>query len=178
MQKRNGKSSRFPPEGTLNELRKDNPCKGLSLTRKNLESGQSLVEAMIALGVAVIVIVALVNLSLVSLRSSTIAQSQLTAKNLANQGLEIVRSLRDQDWGNLPVTSTEPYYLNSDKTDLVDSPVEKIDKEPGDGFFTRKIFVADVGDDQKKQVTCVVEWTDSSGDKQVSVSTYLTNWRK
>lgn len=147
-------------------------------TRKSYESGQSLVEAMIALGVAVIVIVALVNLSLVSLRSSTVAQNQLTAKNLANQGLETVRSLRDQDWANLPATSTNPYYLNSDKTGLVDSPVEKIDKEATADFFTRKIFVADVGDDQKKQVTCVVEWDDSTGQQQVAVSTYLTNWRQ
>src|SRR4030042_4162482 len=149
----------------------------MNLARKSYESGQSLVEAMIALGVAVIVIVALVNLSLISLRSSTVAQNQLTAKNLANQGLEVVRSLRDQDWGNLPPASTEPYYLNSEKTGLVSDIVEKIDKESGDEFFTRKIFVADVGDDQKKQVTCEVTWSDSSGDKQVAVPTYLTNWR-
>lgn len=146
--------------------------------KKSYEVGQSLVEAMIALGVAVIVIVALINLSLAALHSSTVAQNQLTAKNLANQGLEIVRSLRDQDWGNLPATSTDPYYLNSDKTALVASPVEKIDKEATADFFTRKIFIADIGDDQKKQVTCGVEWEDSAGQQQVSVSTYLTNWRQ
>ncbi|MDP2874215.1 MAG: hypothetical protein Q8N84_02915 [bacterium] len=151
----------------------------MKLTRKNYESGQSLVEAMIALGVAVIVIVALVNLSLVALRSSTVAQNQLTAKNLANQGLEIVRSLRDSGWSNLPEPpSTDPYYLNSDKTALVTTPAEEIAKEATAGFFTREIYISNVGGDQKKQITCVVKWTDSSGGQQVAVSTYLTNWRQ
>lgn len=142
------------------------------------ESGQSLVEAMIALGVAVIVIVALVNLSLVALRSSTVAQNQLTAKNLANQGLEVVRSLRDSGWGNLPEPPIAgPYYLNPEKTGFA-TDVEQIDKETTEKFFTREIYVSNIGDDQKKQITCVVKWTDSSGDQQVAVSTYLTNWRQ
>lgn len=151
----------------------------MTTTRKSLEAGQSLVEAMIALGVAMIVIVALVNLSLVSLRSSTIAQNQLTAKNLANQGLEIVRSLRDSGWGNLPEPpSTEPYYLNSEKTALVTTPAEEIAKEATLKFFTREIYITNIGDNQKKQITCVVKWTDSAGAQQVAVSTYLTNWRQ
>lgn len=148
--------------------------------KKSYESGQSLVEAMIALGVAVIVIVALVNLSLVALRSSTIAQNQLMAKNLANQGLEAVRALRDSDWGKLPSdTGSTIYYLNSDKTGFT-TTVEQIDKDTTTTkFFTRKIFVKDDAVDQeKKQVTCEVTWSDSSGQKQVSISTYLTNWRQ
>jgi len=159
-------------EGTLNKLKTQNS--------KVKEVGQSLVEAMIALGVAVIVIVALINLSLVSLRSSTIARNQLTAKNLANQGLEMVRALRDQDWANLPSNDgSTTYYLNSDKTALITTQEEKIAKEATANFFTRKIFVKDdVADPDKKQVTCELDWSDSSGAKQVSVSTYLTNWRK
>ncbi len=133
------------------------------------EKGQSLVEAVIALGVAVIAITALINLSLVAVRSAQSGRNNLTGQNLANQCLEIVRALRDDSWSNLPEEGT--YYLSEAGN------IESEESEGEIGIYTRKLDIGDVAA-EKKQVTCTILWTEGNEEKQVRVATYLTNWNE
>jgi len=141
------------------------------LPQGHLEAGQSLIEAIIALGVAVIVITALINLSLVSLHSSQSGRNQLKAQNLANQGLERVRALRDESWANLPDTGT--YRLTPTGLEAIEEGElgETVD------IFTRKIYIRAV-DGQKIQVTSLVIWVEGGQEQEAEVTSFLTNWHE
>lgn len=61
------------------------------------ERGQTLLEITISLGVAVVVVTALTIVTISGLRNSQFAQNQATATKLAQDWLEQVRSMRDQN---------------------------------------------------------------------------------
>ena len=62
------------------------------------QSGQGLLEAVIALGIIVTGIVGTMNLTISNQTSSADAQERLIAINLAREGVEIVRNIRDTNW--------------------------------------------------------------------------------
>jgi hypothetical protein len=75
--------------------------------------------------------------------------------------MEIARSVRDQ----------------SGFTALTSVPAQGIDVDgDGDDDFTRQTDVS-LESAGKKRVVVTVSWSESSGTKSVSVSSYLTDWR-
>jgi len=124
------------------------------------EDGQSLVEVAIAMGVAVVIIVALVSLAATSLRGAGSARNRAQAAKLANEGMEMARQVRDS-------AATWAGFLSYPWA------AETI------GNFTRVIAVEkDLGTDDKAKVTVTVSWTDSAGTHPVTLVSYLTNWRQ
>lgn len=63
-----------------------------------LPAGFGLVEALVAIGVLIIGLVAVATMSQSNLISSEGIQYRLVAVNLAREGVEAVRSLRDDNW--------------------------------------------------------------------------------
>jgi type II secretory pathway pseudopilin PulG len=59
------------------------------------QAGQTLLEVVVAMGVAVVIIGSLVTLMNASNRRSTLARQATQASKLAQEGLEIVRNIRD-----------------------------------------------------------------------------------
>ena len=62
------------------------------------QAGFSLIEAMIALSVIITGVVSGLTLTSFNLTASFISETRLIAANLAREGLETVRSLRDSNW--------------------------------------------------------------------------------
>lgn len=169
------------------------------------ENGQSLVEVVIALGIAVIIVIAFTNATITSVRNSQYSKNQNLATKYAQESIELIRAIRDQNtvgsvsgdsintwgdlWGmNLKNRNPTPsgytgYCFSLNKTELTiatrltctDDTDENLD---GTNLFYRKINVTDDGIVlTKKQINVKVYWSDNRGQHKTEVSTFLTNWQ-
>lgn len=62
------------------------------------QPGQSLLEAIIAIGVILVSVVASTTLIVSTTRVGRVSQDRVEAANLAREGIEIIRSIRDTNW--------------------------------------------------------------------------------
>jgi Tfp pilus assembly protein PilV len=172
---------------------------------KNSEKGQSLVEVVIALGIAVTIVIAFTSATISSIRNSQFAKDQNQATKHVQESLEIIRAIRDQDgtvasgtWSTLWTTnmsgnnSTSGYkgkcYI-LDKTGVTYSFTMSLTASGGDCAdsndpaitgtqFFRKINISDDGTNiDKKTIRVRVYWTDSKGTHSSDITTYLTKWQ-
>ena len=60
--------------------------------------GQSLIETLVALTVIVIGVMGAVSLGIYTIRAAAVSQEDVVAENLAREGLEAVRWIRDDNW--------------------------------------------------------------------------------
>ncbi len=125
------------------------------------QKGQTLIEVLAGLGLILIVVTALIGMGVVALKASTSARNRTVAAKLANEGMEMARSVRDQ----------------SGFAALASIPAQGIDVDgDGDNDFTRATIVS-LESPGKKKIVVTVSWPESSGTKTTSVSSYLTDWR-
>lgn len=68
------------------------------LKSKNGEVGQSIIEAVVAVSIVAVITVALVSAITVSIRNATYGKNKSLATKYVNEGIEAVRSIRDDDW--------------------------------------------------------------------------------
>lgn len=80
----------------------------LEISHKS-EIGQTLIEVLVALTAAVVIIAAIVSASLNALTSSEFTRSQNTATQATQQGMEIIRNMR-----NVSIASLSASYLPDD----------------------------------------------------------------
>jgi type II secretory pathway pseudopilin PulG len=71
--------------------------------------GQSLLELIVASGIIIICVVAVLGLVLMTTTSSSSSKTQILATNLAREGIEVARSIRDANW--LIIDSEDPSRL-------------------------------------------------------------------
>jgi len=134
-------------------------------TRWNLlpgqtSKGQSLLEAIVALAVAMLVILALVWVTTVSIRNADFAKKQAQASKYGQEGMEKVRAFRDQNTWEAFKSGCSTYDLG-----LVPSP------------FTRpKPNCQEIATDKIK-VTITVSWTDSAGTHKSELISYFSKWK-
>ena len=110
------------------------------------------------------------------------------ATSLAEEGIEAVRSLRDESWAtNIKfLASGTDYYpvVSGDKWTL-----GATDPGPIDNLYTRTvtveavsrdadadIAVGGVDDPSTKKVTATVRWQESGSNKEIVLTTYITNF--
>lgn len=120
---------------------------------------------LIAVAVVAIVVTALTVLGISAMRSSEQAKKKTTASKLANKGIELVRSCRDQedDWSD---------FLN-------DSAGLNCSSPPGwsvPSGFSGSIAITEPTPG-RALVTVTVSFTDSAGTHDTVAKTYLTDWR-
>lgn len=65
---------------------------------KKSEKGQTLIEAVVTLGVALVIIGSIVALANASNRRATLARQSTQASKLAEEGMEIIRNIRDVNY--------------------------------------------------------------------------------
>jgi len=115
------------------------------------QSGFSVVEIIIASAVFALIVTAFTS-SLIYFNKSAIATGTRTqAVFLAEEGIEVTRNIRDEDFNNL-VDGTH-------SEDIID-------------IFTRQVEISIV-DADTKQIDSIVSW----GNSSVRLITYLTNWQ-
>lgn len=127
---------------------------------KKQEKGQSLIEVLAALSVVVLVILALVIITTISIRNATFAKNQSLATSYAQELIEEARDLRNKN--------KEVFFTDESLCDLTPDS----DSAPP---FTFERACTLVGGD-KIQVLAKVTWTDSKGDHKSELYTELTKW--
>ncbi|MBI2582735.1 type II secretion system protein [Candidatus Azambacteria bacterium] len=149
-----------------------------------MNRGFGLIEIIIVLAIAVTAIFALSAVSAFSLRAITERGVEARAGEVAAEGLEAARALRDSGWTNIASkTIGAPYYATSTLTDWTLSLTN-----PGkvDGVFTRQvtfervfrdasdnIAVSGTEDTRARKVTIQVTWDARGGSKTYTLTSYL-----
>jgi type II secretory pathway pseudopilin PulG len=167
--------------------------------KKRFEKGQTILELLVAISILVIVIGALASLGLGTLKDSTISRNRSTADFLAQQALEQVRNVREQNgWEafyNYSVTVNNCY-------DQVDSIVWEL--KPKGGIICSAVSGENISIDnvsynrfiklddstvlpsptsptpdcptncEGRLITVTISWDDSGGKRSIQQSSLLT----
>lgn len=163
--------------------------------------GQTLVELIVVVTVAIIVITALVFATITSLRNAQASKNQLQASKFAQEGIEKVRSLRERDgkvvytdgggstikfsdlW-NKQLNGCGTYcYFNLYRADVdgdgalddyLNTETQSSFEDLGGGF-QRQVQMTDTAASftEEKTVNVIVRWTDFAGEHQSKLTTIL-----
>lgn len=138
------------------------------------EKGQSLLELILAVGIFTIIISGLAYLVFDSYFSGLLAEKITKADFLAQEGLEAVRSIRDNNFDDL--TAGFHGLAISAGHWVFQGNEEDIDLQLKNG--KRTIEIEDIGQYRKK-ITSTVNWRFSEAiTKEIKLLTYFTNWQK
>jgi Tfp pilus assembly protein PilV len=139
-----------------------------SLLIGKTSKGQSLIEVVVAIAVVIIVILALVAITTVSIRNANFSRNQALATKYAQEGIEKVRALRDQNaWQTFTSGCESPPGL----TPLPSPFVRSIDCHLTGSSSNC------VATDNTCEATVTVSWTDAQGTHKSELTTRLTNWK-
>ncbi|MBI2029446.1 hypothetical protein HYT02_03460 [Candidatus Gottesmanbacteria bacterium] len=134
-------------------------------------SGQSIIEVIIAVGIVALVLVALVTAVTVSIKNSTFSKNKSIANKYINEGIEAVRSIRDTSWTTLYSESGQVNGLLSSAGVWNFSGASDI---PATGF-TRTVDVS-CPNNQTCNITVTVTWISGGQNHSSSASTVFTKW--
>jgi Tfp pilus assembly protein PilV len=165
---------------------------------KNNESGQSLIEVLIALLVAVLMIGAMTIATITSLRNSTFSQNQSQATKYAQESIELVRANRDrggqvtlvengrtveyqffQLWTKKmsDICGLDTCYFSINPATLSLAQITSADTTVVlNDTFKRQIAISDTATSfqKEKNLQVIITWTDSSGSHESKLTTVLT----
>ncbi len=176
----------------------DNNFKSFQLRN---QSGQGIIEIVVVLGLAAILILSLVALSVRSNRSANFSRAEDQAARFAQEGMEYIRNMRDYNTATITLASCSPStawtcifdedfsgdksaeLTSSTSLDFDSGLVEEV--LAGGRTFERRVTVRDDGTDNPcnpsgvdsdkiKQFTVEVSWTDTSGPHASTTNSCLT----
>jgi len=143
---------------------------------KKIMRGQSMIEAVVAVGIVILLVTGLLVATTSTLKFGRMSKDRTTALQYAKEGLEIVRVIKDNGWDNIPSDSTATRCLLEGEQEFTTGSCQISTTSP----FSRTIDFTDDGDctvaNDCRKVTVTVSWMDSV-TRTVTLSTYLTNWR-
>ncbi|MBI5620308.1 hypothetical protein HY949_00840 [Candidatus Gottesmanbacteria bacterium] len=139
------------------------------------QSGQTLAEVVVAIGVVVLLVTGLIFGTSVTLKASQYGKARSQAVQYAQEGVEITRALRDSGWtGFLAYGGVTPLSWCLDKsgvwTAMSGSCTPNID-----AFYTRQVTFTWADPNMKADVT--VSWQDGNKSYSVPITTYFTQWK-
>lgn len=139
-------------------------------------SGQTIIEAVIAVAIISTIIVAVVSAVTLSLSTSTIAKNKSRANQFVQEGMEAVRSIKEISWTDLTAQNGQTKGVKSvdgvwQFTEVTQDSI--ISTAPG---FTRSIVIEDKGGEQV-QVTVTVSWIQGANTLNSQNSTIFTKWK-
>jgi prepilin-type N-terminal cleavage/methylation domain-containing protein len=170
--------------------------KTLNLKLKD-NSGFTLIEIMVALFILGIALAAMFAVLVSNSNSATTVKNNYTASLLAQEGMEIVRNLRDVDWLNetewgsseskIPDCSPCSVQYNSTKleTGAQWDSFLKLDSATGiysydngqDTIFKRKIDISTEVDSIERKVFVTVSWYDKNIFRSINAEERLFNYK-
>lgn len=158
------------------------------------KNGFTLVEVIVSLGIISLVSVSAMSAVSLSLTSAAKIKNDLIAAGLAQEGLEIVRSIRDRDWhlgssfgASLPNGS---YLVDWSSQSLLSFSGTFLKKDSNglygygtgqDTIFKRKIIIENSAQNPatvEKAARVEVSWQEKSGPKTIQAELRLFNWRQ
>ena len=156
------------------------------------DSGFTLIESMIAVGLIVTGVVGVLTLVSRSIGFNGLAFNRLTAANLAQEGIEVVRNIRDTNWINglswdngLADADYQLDYASKPPLAAYDSAQTLLFDEDSGYFnytvgkttvYQRKITIKHI-DANQMQVQATVNWTGRGGGSfETIVEDRLFNW--
>ena len=153
----------------------------------NSSKGQTLIEALVALGAAVVVLSAITVAVISALNNVQYTKNQNQATEYAQQGMEIVRQIGQSDWGYFSLTEKSNKYCLSDGSNVLED-ISPISLSCGQniGIFVREVDI------EQDTLTCSdsvliivkVSWSDGKCDinnpycHTVKLDTCLSNHSK
>ncbi len=153
--------------------------------RAQFELGFSLIETIIAISVIGVVIATAAQLTQSSLKMGRSTMSQFIAFHLAEEGLEIVRNIRDSNW-----------LQNTSWRNGLDDGMYEISENAAGGGARWQLKRIRLVDEASKitlseheifrrtieinamHVTSRVTYMQTGGEKEVSLAMQLTDWKK
>lgn len=128
----------------------------------------------------------------ISVNNSSLLRDSMIGANLAQEGIEAARNIRDQDWflaksfgTSLPAGSWRVQWNSNSLLPLSGSPLLKKDPASGifsydsgtDTIFRRQIDITAVSPNEIR-ITSTVNWSVKLSNKTVSAEAHLFNWHK
>lgn len=150
-------------------------------------SGQSLIEVVVSIGVAVILAISLITTSLITQKSARSARNNTQATKLVQQTLEQLRVLRDRKgFATFPSALTSACFtFNSTDSDPINWTLIQAPSCPSllpisldVTTFNRNIeMINHNADANKRLITVTVSWDESGQTKMVKSQTVLGLWQ-
>ncbi len=139
------------------------------------QKGAGLLELLVAVGVFALGILTFSHLFVAVHTSSTYNINESEALDLTREGLEAVRSIRNNDFEDLEVGEYELTLVENKWT--LSELGEEEDPATINERYKRKIEVSNYEKDEKrKEVVSTVSWND--GEESVSLTEHLTFWQE
>jgi type II secretory pathway pseudopilin PulG len=139
--------------------------------RWHRQAGQSIVEAIVVVVIVVLLVTGLVSGTTASLRTSRAGRTKSQAIHYSQEGVELTRAFRDQGWIEFRARSGLWCLDKTGVWSLGDTGcLPNIDNT-----YTRSVLFDWA--DPIMTITIRVTWKDETGDREVSVVTYLTQWK-
>ena len=135
----------------------------------NKYSGFSLIEVLLTTAIFSILVVALVGVLSIGQESAVLGGNRAQAAILADEGLEAVRNIRDENFTNL-VDGSYGLAKISNQWQFIPAPEVN-------GIYNRIIDISTV-DANTKLIVSGVGWQQNlQRTGEVILNTYLTNWK-
>jgi len=139
--------------------------------------GQTVVEVLVALAVAVILAVSLITTSLITQKSARTARNNTQATKLVQEYIEQIRVFRDRK-GFVALSDGACFKIDdsfSDPKDWVLTPCPGEQITLNNTVFTRTIAIL-ASSPNVKLITATATWNETGVVQTVTTNTYLSNW--
>lgn len=135
--------------------------------------GQSLIEMLLMISLVVVLVTSIVVGSTVSLKNQQISSSKDQALRYAQQGVEIVRALRNTDWTSFQLYSGS-WCIDKDGilTALVDMCSPLLDEQ-----YQRVVTFTWDALNERMSVEVLVSWGIGSKAYSTMLKSYFTDWK-
>ena len=161
------------------------------------KDGLSLIEVIVAIGIIVTALGGSLVLISKSVGRLSIPRNKIVAANLAAEGIEVVRNIRDSNWLDPASVSWDDglspgiYHVDYNSVDVLGGGVtDQLYLDPVSGFyshtsgpnpspFSRHIVIADREDSESipyMEVRSIIDWQERDVDKQFIVVDHLYDW--
>jgi len=156
--------------------------------KKNKQKGIGMIEVIVSLAIIAIAFWFFYGLAVYSLMIQEQNNAKIEALNLSSEAIEAVRAIRNEDWSNLssltpevkyyPIISENKWILSDTEPELINESynrwviIERVYRDSNDN-----ISAVGVEDIQTKKITVTTEWTHRSKTNQITLVTYLTDYR-
>lgn len=142
-----------------------------------LQSGQSLFEVVIALGVITIILVSLIILAALSINNATFSKNRSLATRLSQETVEWLRVERDTSWNAFANHAATPLWCMPTLSWTAGGAGSCSSSSVISGTILSRELAFSSIDANTIQVTVRLFWTDAQGGHESRTTTNFTNWR-